>query len=167
MPGVFTCYFESIVAMDLILWRHAEAEDGLDDLARPLTEKGRKQAARMARWLAGQLKGQSVRVVTSGAVRSEQTARALGQGFEVDTRINPGALAAAYLEVAGWPQGDGRITVLVGHQPTLGRVASLLMTGRESDWATRKGAIWWIQRRRREQKVHYVLKACLSPELLD
>ncbi|KAF0812494.1 Phosphohistidine phosphatase SixA [Andreprevotia sp. IGB-42] len=153
--------------MDLILWRHAEAEDGHDDLARPLTEKGRKQAARMARWLAGQLKGEQVRVIASGALRSTQTAQALGHGFETDLRINPGALTASYLEVTGWPQGDGRVTVLVGHQPTIGRVASLLMSGRENEWATRKGAIWWIQRRRREHKVLYVLKACIAPEQLD
>ena len=31
--------------MDLILWRHADAEDGADDLARRLTAKGHQQAA--------------------------------------------------------------------------------------------------------------------------
>ena len=43
---------------DLILWRHAEAEDladndetGGNDLSRRLTHKGEKQAARMAAWL--------------------------------------------------------------------------------------------------------------------
>ena len=40
--------------MDLIIWRHAEAEDpreGLDELQRALTTRGEKQAARMAKWL--------------------------------------------------------------------------------------------------------------------
>ena len=44
--------------MDLILWRHAEAEeatDGMEDLARALTPKGEKQAARMGAWLDRQL----------------------------------------------------------------------------------------------------------------
>ena len=44
--------------MDLILWRHAEAEvlrEGSDDLARSLTPKGERQAARMATWLDGHL----------------------------------------------------------------------------------------------------------------
>ncbi|MEZ5719744.1 MAG: histidine phosphatase family protein, partial [Burkholderiaceae bacterium] len=44
--------------MDLILWRHAEAEVGtehMNDLARPLTARGEKQAARMAAWLDRQL----------------------------------------------------------------------------------------------------------------
>ena len=34
--------------MELILWRHAEAEDTNPDLARALTRKGRNQASRMA-----------------------------------------------------------------------------------------------------------------------
>ena len=42
--------------MNLILWRHAEAEDGADDLQRALTGKGRRQAARMAQWLTFQLR---------------------------------------------------------------------------------------------------------------
>ncbi len=40
--------------MDLILWRHAEAEnaeEGRDDLSRALTPKGERQALRMASWL--------------------------------------------------------------------------------------------------------------------
>ena len=37
--------------MELILWRHAEAEDGSPDAARKLTAKGEKQAQKLARWL--------------------------------------------------------------------------------------------------------------------
>ena len=43
--------------MQLILWRHAEAEDanGKDDLDRALTKKGHLQAERMAKWLRSRL----------------------------------------------------------------------------------------------------------------
>ena len=41
--------------MDLILWRHADAEPGEPDLDRPLTAKGVRQAERMAAWLDGHL----------------------------------------------------------------------------------------------------------------
>ncbi len=34
--------------MDLLLWRHAEAEDGTPDLKRKLTPRGEKQARQMA-----------------------------------------------------------------------------------------------------------------------
>ena len=37
--------------MELIIWRHAEAEEGSPDMSRKLTARGRRQAARMAKWL--------------------------------------------------------------------------------------------------------------------
>lgn len=78
--------------MDLILWRHAEAEeaeDGGDDLARPLTPRGEKQAARMAAWLDRQLP-EGLRVVASPARRTEQTAHALGRKFKMRAELLPG-----------------------------------------------------------------------------
>ena len=63
--------------MDLILWRHADAEDGHDDAQRALTPKGRKQAARMAHWLGQHLPRDFV-VLASPALRTQQTAAALG-----------------------------------------------------------------------------------------
>ena len=46
--------------MELILWRHADAEDPgpKGDFARELTKKGRKQAERMAAWLRPRLEGE-------------------------------------------------------------------------------------------------------------
>ena len=42
--------------MNLILWRHAEAEDiAASDLARQLTTRGRKQAQTVAKWLRARL----------------------------------------------------------------------------------------------------------------
>ena len=39
--------------MDLLLWRHAEAVEGSPDHARELTERGQRQARRMATWGPG------------------------------------------------------------------------------------------------------------------
>ena len=43
--------------MELILWRHAEAEDAIggDDMGRALSKRGRKQAERVGEWLAARL----------------------------------------------------------------------------------------------------------------
>lgn len=153
--------------MDLILWRHADAEDGNDDLARALTPKGVKQAKKVAAWLREQLKDVAeYRLIASEAVRSQSTAQQLRSNFEINAKINPGCHNACYLEVAHWPRDIGKVVVMVGHQPNLGEVASLLLTGKELDWHTRKGGIWWIQRRVDDGRVKYVLKAALSPDLL-
>ena len=58
--------------MDLLLWRHAEAEDGDEDMKRRLTSRGELQAQRMAKWiLAHQPK--DMRIIVSPAVRTQQT----------------------------------------------------------------------------------------------
>ena len=117
--------------MDLILWRHAEAEEGLPDLARELTGRGRKQASRMADWLTPRLPP-DVRILASPAVRTRQTAQALGREVEIDESLAPGASAEAVLAAAGWPDAVHPV-LIVGHQPTLGRVAARLLAGVDGD----------------------------------
>ena len=150
--------------MNLILWRHAEAEDGAPDLARELTDKGRKQAARMAEWLTPRLP-KDVRILVSPALRARQTADALEMDYEVVKEIAPGADAAQILASAGWPEATDTV-VVVGHQPTLGRVVSLLTIGEEDELTIKKGAIFWIARRVRGGGAQNVLRAVLSPDLL-
>ncbi len=114
--------------MDLILWRHCEAEPGEPDLGRRLTSKGLKQAERMAGWLDAHLPD-SARVLVSPADRAQQTAQALSRKFKTVPELAPGGGVAALLAAANWP--DSREPVLVvGHQPTLGLCASFLLSGR-------------------------------------
>ena len=60
--------------MDLILWRHCEAEPGAPDMGRRLTPKGLKQAARMAPFLERHLPD-TCRILVSPADRAQQTAQ--------------------------------------------------------------------------------------------
>jgi phosphohistidine phosphatase len=149
---------------NLILWRHAEAELGSEDLARWLTPRGQKQAAKMAQWLSARLP-ESARIIASGAVRARQTATTLTPLHEVDERLNPGASPNDYLEVANWPEAAGT-TVLVGHQPAIGRVAAKLLAGLETDWSVKKGAIWWLQYRLRDGRPQTILKTMMTPDQL-
>ena len=55
--------------MELILWRHAEAEDGAPDIARELTAKGHKQATKMAEFLRPRLP-ENTRILVSPARRT-------------------------------------------------------------------------------------------------
>lgn len=150
--------------MDLILWRHAEAEDGLDDLARPLTKKGRKQAQDMAEWLSKHLPKDAL-VMASQAVRSQQTASALTKDYQISSEINPGAHYASILAAAKWPYHKGCV-VIVGHQPTLSQVLSFLLAGQAQEWHVKKGSVWWISNRTRQSMDQTLLRAMQAPDLL-
>jgi len=157
--------FDDENGMHLILWRHAEAEDGFPDAQRPLTARGRKQAQRMATWLSQHLP-QDAQILVSPAVRTQQTAAALGRPFHTRKEISVGADAAQVLAAAGWPDGSGRTVVVVGHQPTLGQVAARLLSGVEAYWSVKKGAVWWLSSRLRAGETQIVLRASISPDLL-
>jgi len=150
--------------MDLILWRHAEAVDGAPDLARKLTTKGEKQAEEMARWLRGRLPEQT-RVIVSPARRTLQTANALTGNYEIIRDLAPGAAPASVLGAAGWPEQSGAVLV-VGHQPTLGLIASMLIAGQPMPWSIKKGAVWWISHRVRGEQPQVVLRAVVSPDFI-
>ncbi len=152
--------------MQLILWRHAEAEDDApSDLARRLTAKGHKQAEKMAGWLKAQEGEQlkSWRVIASPAVRTQQTAEALGSSFETVDAIAPDATAEAVLRAANWPLANDNV-IVVGHQPTLGMAAAYLMNGVEGYVSVKKGAMWWFETRERDGEPQTILKAMASPD---
>ena len=150
--------------MDLILWRHAEAEPGTPDLDRRLTAKGVQQAERMAKWLDRHLPA-TTRILSSPADRAQQTALALKRKFRVVPELAPGASAAAVLAATGWP--DAREPVLVvGHQPTLGEVAAFLLTEDEAYWSVRKGAVWWLSNRARGGLSSTVIKVVIAPDFV-
>ena len=149
--------------MDLILWRHAEAEDGVPDAARELTKRGRKQAAQVAAWLRERLPS-DCRILSSPARRAQQTADALELRYETSTKVGTGAGTPEILAAAGWPGGAGTVLV-VGHQPTLGGVAALILTGEEADWTIKKGGLWWFSSRERHGG-EIVLRAVVGPDLV-
>lgn len=153
--------------MDLILWRHAEAEEGgagMPDSKRRLTARGEKQAHDMAKWLRAQLP-KKTKILVSPAVRTQQTAHALALPFEVEPKIAVGADVADLISAADWPSQPGAV-LLVGHQPSLGRLASLLLSGTEADWSIKKGAVWWFSKRSREGRDQTVLRAVMNAEML-
>lgn len=150
--------------MDLILWRHAEAEPGEPDLGRRLTAKGVKQAERMGAWLARHLPD-SARILVSPADRAQQTALGLKRKFKTVNELAPGAAAAAVLAAANWPDSKETV-VVVGHQPTLGTVASFLLAGEEAYWSVRKGGVWWLSSRDRSGPSAVVLRVVIAPDLV-
>jgi phosphohistidine phosphatase len=147
--------------MELILWRHADAEDGVRDEERRLTAKGRKQAQRMASWLRRRLP-RGARILVSRTQRTQQTARALATRFEVSDDVGPEATAQSVLKAAAWPGATGAVLV-VGHQPTLGQAAALALTGAPADWSVQKGAVWWLETRDGDETR---VRAVIAPDVL-
>ena len=150
--------------MDLILWRHADAEEGSPDAARALTDKGRQQAALMAGWLKARLP-KDVRILVSPARRTQQTAQALDLAYETCKALAPEHDATEALAAANWPDAEGA-ALIVGHQPTLGQIAALLLSENSADWAIKKGGVWWFSNQVREGESQIMLEAVLAPNML-
>ena len=157
--------------MDLILWRHAEAEDLTEthadpaaDLQRSLTPRGEKQAARMAAWLDRQLP-EGTRIFVSPARRCEQTAMALNRKFRLRQELAPDGLPGALLALAQWPLAKTP-TLIIGHQPVLGQTIAQLVGLTENDCPVKKGAVWWLRNREREGLSQTVVVTVQSPEIL-
>lgn len=148
--------------MELVLWRHADAEDGIPDEARKLTPKGVKQAQRMAAWLRERLP-QHAHILASPARRAQQTAQALSTKFKTSSALGTLTTPQALLAAAGWPDGGGAV-VVVGHQPTLGAAVALALTGTAAAWSVKKGAIWWLAYREAGDEV--VVRAVMAPDML-
>jgi phosphohistidine phosphatase len=157
--------------MDLILWRHAEAEDGLVDeskagldLNRSLTQRGEKQATRMAAWLDRQLP-EGVRILVSPARRCEQTALVLGRKYKIRSELAYAATPAQLLELVQWPVHKYPVLV-IGHQPVLGQVIAQLLGLKDSECAVKKGGLWWLRHRDRDGQSQTVVVTVQSPEVL-
>lgn len=154
--------------MQLILWRHAEAEENAPtDASRNLTQKGKKQAAHMSAWLHSQLQDKinDWQVIASPANRTVQTAAALGLAVATVDEIGVNAPPSAVLAAASWP-ANPRNVVIVGHQPTLGMAAARLINGHDGYISIKKGAMWWFEVRERDGKMQTLLKTMATPDMV-
>lgn len=132
--------------MDLILWRHAHAENGYPDLARPLSARGREEAREAAQWLIARLPA-SCRILVSPALRAQQTAEMLARPYETVSTLAPDAAINEVLAVAGWRKTNAEeksVTLIVGHQPTLGDVAAYLLD--EMRWVPKTASLCWLKK---------------------
>lgn len=153
--------------MDLILWRHADADDwveGCNDLDRALTARGVKQAARMATWL-DRLLPEGTRILCSPARRCEQTALALGRKFKTRAELGTDSSVEKLLELTQWPSAKQAVLV-IGHQPVLGETIARLLPFKFDACPVRKGAVWWLRTRERDGHQQTVVAAVQSPETL-
>lgn len=137
--------------MHLYLIRHAHAEDGRPDQARPLSRKGRAQIRRLARFLRTASALDVAEIWHSPLVRSRETAA------ELRRRLKS---RAPLTEISGLkPEDDPAVTArrlgavnrpvaIVGHDPHLSALASLLVGGpaEPAGFRLKKGAALRLDR---------------------
>jgi phosphohistidine phosphatase len=97
----------------------------------------------------------------SPASRAQETASALGLRFATRAEIGTDATAAGLIAAIGWPT-RAKDVLIVGHQPTLGRVAATLLSGAEADWHFAKGSLWWLRHVEGETKLFAVMHPKLA-----
>lgn len=150
--------------LQLILWRHAEAEEGSPDLSRNLTAKGRKQAQKVAQFLQNRLP-ENREIWVSQANRSQQTAAYLGGDTVILPTLNPD-IDAQTLPRLLQTCVDKKVLVIVGHQPWIGDLCAFLLNGNfehERLWSVKKGAFWWFQVDFVDDDLRCKLKMVLNP----
>ncbi len=119
--------------MLVYLIRHAHAVDATDDRARPLSDRGRGQVRALGALLKASGAFQPAEIWHSPLVRSRETAERLAKRI----RLTVPLAVVAGLE----PEADPRATAqriygapdplaIVGHEPQLSALASLLIAGR-------------------------------------
>lgn len=178
--------------MDLLLVRCADAESNgaspifsgknedesgaqtgtvRDSMHAGLSARGERHSRRLANWLG--VNGPChLQVFCSPAKSARQMAGHLSETLGakslppvVSRQIGPDASAAEILGAVGWPH-DHSAALVIAHQPALGVLASLLLTGHEAPLAFKKGSVWWFSNRHRGGEQQTVLRCSLTPELL-
>ena len=117
--------------MLLYLVQHAEAKGKEEDPARDLTEKGRQDMERVARYLKG-LEVQARQIFQSGKTRAHSTADILATHLKPTAGVSEAPGLAPLDDPGIWAerlQNLDEDIMLVGHLPHLGRLAALLLSG--------------------------------------
>lgn len=121
--------------MEILLIRHGKAvEDapGLGDAGRWLRPRGREVTRKVGRWLGKRRGGRPTSVWTSPLVRAVQTAELIAEGagfegaIEVCAELAPDREPEDLLERLASAPADG-VLALVGHEPSLSRIAGALL----------------------------------------
>ncbi len=154
----------------LHLLRHADAGDpGAwrgDDAARPLSEKGVRQAERLGRHLARAGFAPDA-IVSSPRVRALETAEIVGRALAVEVRTDERLGGGVGLETVGAvleAAGGLRRVVLVGHDPDFSELLATL-TG-APELSMKKGALARIDLAAGLEPGRGVLRWLLPPDLV-
>ena len=154
--------------MKLYLVQHAESKRKDEDLSRSLSDKGRRDIRKMAKYAGKHLHIEVIQIAHSGKLRAKQTAEVLAEYLQPGN----GVIAAEDLEPLADPNvWNNRLAetteniMLVGHLPHLGKLASLLLTlnGSEDVVKFRNGGITCLER---DESGRWAVQWVVSPEII-
>jgi len=117
--------------MILYLVRHAEAKSEVEDTTRPLSDKGLQEIKKMASYVS-RLNIKVDQILHSTKLRARQTAEVLNENLKPPKGISDVDALAPLDDPNKWAERLKSITndtILVGHLPHLGKLASLLLCG--------------------------------------
>lgn len=153
--------------MVVYLIRHAHAWDGEDDAARPVSKKGLRQISALGRFLRGSGSLATEEVWHSPLARSRQTAKLMVKRLK---------LRAKLVEVSGLtPEAEPALVAkrlarcheslaIVGHEPHLSALASLLVAGSQEPplFVLKKCAVLALKR----SGTHWQVLWQVSPDVI-
>ena len=155
---------------NLILWRHAEAEDQSangSDADRKLTKKGHKDADKMAKWINEHLP-KNVEILCSPAKRCLETVSPFkhlsGLKVNIVEFLNTDSTVEKIAKQV--VNDDNSKTILiVGHQPNLGFLIAKILGQQENTCVVKKGAVWWLRQREHDNALQTYLYTVQLPDL--
>ncbi len=156
----------------IYLMRHAHAVPQEDDPERPLSERGREEVRAMAAFLRTSGGLVVERVWHSPLLRARETADLMCDRLDLTaTRREIDGLLPYddHRGIARRLSGFGYPLLVVGHEPHLGRLASMLVCGNVDQEIVdfRKGAIVCLQRERtKSQAVLWRIRWFVTPGLV-
>jgi len=158
--------------MDIYLIQHGESKSKEEDPDRPLTEGGKQTVERMA-VLLDSLGISFDRIFHSGKLRAQQTAEILANQLKIGNRVEArtGLDPLDPVEpTKNWlseqTQRGLKAIAIVGHLPFLDKLASLLVTGNETDGIIAFQYAGVVRLALKGQGEGYRVRWILAPELL-
>ncbi|MCI5969010.1 SixA phosphatase family protein [Helicobacter sp.] len=141
--------------MRLVLVRHAKAKDrekwvDKDDLKRPLTKKGVKQARKIAKYIAKKYPNADA-VVSSLALRACDTAKHIIKEqknctFLLTPKINPEEGVAGFLRNQDKLEEDWQTLIVVAHEPAISQFVRLICAKGMLNLRVSKGCMVELER---------------------
>lgn len=136
----------------IFLVRHAKAVDreewSGDDLNRPLTQKGHKQAQKLAIFFKNTLKNVD-NIVSSYALRAKESAKDVASVFDkeilLDERINPEANIEYFKDFI--EENYNKTLIVFGHEPLMSNLVTKLCSSGKLNIKIPKAAVIALEKK--------------------